>query len=227
MTTQHITKEHIDYLHEFCKKKDIRYVDLRIELVDHLCELVQEQWTKTPELNFYQAFDNVYKGFGIFGLMEIANAHENAMSKRYWQEVGLFFKRWITPPRFFLTTTVAALVFLLLDNVAQARAPLAIATLLVYLCSAVYNALQFFRNRKILKEENMLMGGFRRYVFLFVYFIWIFILQPITLHGNVTIINVPWLLTTLFMICILFARANYLLLEKSKSQLEELKLKLA
>ena len=91
MNAHDITKKHIDYLHTFCKKKDINYVDLRIELVDHLCELIQVEWEKNPNLGFRDAFHNVYKSFGIFGFMHIAEEHEKTMQKKYWREIWLFF----------------------------------------------------------------------------------------------------------------------------------------
>ena len=222
-----ITNEHIAYLHEFCKKKDVIYVDLRIELVDHLCELIQAEWEKNPRLSFRDAFHKVYKGFGIFGFMDIANQHEKSVQKKYWREIWLFFKKWITPPRVLLTITVSILLFYLLESIAFLRVPFMIGTGLIYFTSMGVNLYQFFRNKKVLNEQNMLMGGSRQGIGLFIYFFWFFILQPLTLHGEIVIAETPWLITALFMVCVLFTRANYLLMEKAKVQLEELKLKLA
>ncbi len=226
MNTHKITKEHIAYLHKFCKKKDVIYVDLRIELVDHLCELIQSEWEKNPQLSFRDAFHKVYKSFGIFGFMDIAAQHEKAVQKRYWKEIWLFFKKWITPPRILLTLTIALLVFFLLDNFVELRAPFMIGTGLIYVSSMGYNLFQFMRNKRILNEQNILMGGSRQGFGWLFYFLYLFILQPLTLHGNLDIIETPWLVTALFMLCILFARANYLLMERARTQLEDLKLKL-
>ena len=227
MEKREITKEHVAYLHEFCKKKDIRYVDLRIELVDHLCEMVKVEWQKNPHLSFRDAFHNVYRSYGIFGFNDVASEHEKTVQKRYWRELWLFFKKWITPPRVVLTIAVTLVVYFLLDFFPLLRKPLAIATALIYISSMVVHVVQFFQNKRILKEENILMGGSRQGFGWFFYFVYLFFLQPLTVHGNVVIIDTPWLITTLFMLVVLFSRANYLIMHQAKIQLEELKLKLA
>lgn len=227
MKIRDITKEQIDYLHAFCKKKDVIYVDLRIELVDHLCAMIQAEWAKNPQLSFRDAFHKVYKSFGIFGFMEIAEQHEKAVQKRYWKEIWLFFKKWITPPRVLLTVTVSALIYFLLHSFTFLALPMVIATASIYVASMGYHTFQYFRNKKILNEQNILMGGARQGFWWFFYFLYTFTLQPLTIYGHVNIIKAPGLITALFMICVLFARANYLLMERAKGQLEELKLKLA
>ena len=90
-------------------------MDLRIELVDHLTELVLVQQSKNPRLSFKDAFFAVYKSFGIFGFIDIAAKHENQMQKRYWLEIWDYFKTWFTPPKVFLTATISVGLYFLFD----------------------------------------------------------------------------------------------------------------
>jgi hypothetical protein len=227
MNSHEITKEHIAYLHAFCKKKDINYVDLRIELVDHLCELIQAEWAKTPNLSFRDAFHKVYKGFGIFGFMDIATQHEKTMQKRYWREIWLFFKKWITPPLIVVTILVSGFVYYLSDAFPYTRLPLVFVIFGLIVSSAILTFVQFKRNKRIMNEKNMLMGGVHTNFFWVYYIFYIIMLQPAWLNNTTEHLNEPWLLTSAFMITLLFSRANYLLLQKAKEQLEDLKLKLA
>lgn len=73
----------------------------------------------------------------------------------------------------------------------------------------------------------MLMGGVHTNFFWVYYFVYIVILQPIFLRNEYDHLDHPWLLAGTFIYVVLFSRANYLLLEKAKDQLEDLKLKLA
>jgi hypothetical protein len=227
MKTREITKEQVTYLHEFCKKKDIHYVDLRIELVDHLCELIQAEWEQNPSLSFRDAFHNVYKGFGIFGFMGIAEQHEKTMQKRYWREIWTFFKSWLTPPKVLLTAMLLLGVYFLCDAFAFIRLPLVWTTFSIILISGILSIAQFRRNRHILNEKNMLMGGVHTNFFWVYYIFYLVLLEPIWLRNSHENLEQPWLLAGTFVFIALFSRANYLLLEKARDQLEGLKLKLA
>ena len=227
--TNQITQEHIDYLHAFCKKKDILYIDLRIELVDHLCELIAQRWQQHPQESFKDAFHHVYKSFGIFGFMEIAAQHDKAMTKRYWREIWLFFKKWITPPLIIVTVLISGSIYYLCDTYQFIRLPLVMAIIGIIVASGILSVVQFKRNKRILQEKNMLMGGVHTNFFWVYYIFYTLILQPIWLGNGGTFehLNQPWLITSVFMFTLLFSRANYLLLERAKVQLEELKMKLA
>ena len=81
MTDRKLSDVELKYIDSFCKKKDIQYIDLRIELVDHLAELVLDYQDKHPNCSFRDAFHGVYKSFGIFGFLDIVKEHENQMLK--------------------------------------------------------------------------------------------------------------------------------------------------
>ena len=117
-TKRQIQAEELEYIFNFCKKKDIYYVDLRMELVDHLTSRVEAIWEKEPNLSFQEAFHKVYKSFGIFGLSTLAEEHGKIVSKKYWSLIKQEFKLWLKPPQVFAT-----LLFLVLTYFSLAAFP--------------------------------------------------------------------------------------------------------
>jgi len=222
-----LTAEELKYIDAFCKKKDIVYVDLRIELVDHLAELVLAYQEKHPNSSFRDAFHGVYKSFGIFGFMDIATQHQKQMEKRYWREIWKYTKTWITPPRVFLTLSAGTGIYFLADAVEISRVPLFFIGLALFVLSIVITTNQFLTNKKILEgEQSILMagaksGGFSIFGYLLLYLpmqgFWV---NPD--HNSDLIFN-PFYLS-IFIVCTsIFGLANYFLQEKAKTQLQELK----
>ena len=222
-----LTTEELKYIEAFCKKKDIVYVDLRIELVDHLAELVLAYQEKHANSSFRDAFHGVYKTFGIFGFMDIAKQHQKQMEKRYWREIWNYTKTWITPPRVFLTLSAGAGIYFLADAVESSRVPLFCIGLALYVLSIVLTINQFLNNKKILGgEQSVLMagaksGGFGIFSYLLLYLptqgFWIN-------HGHNSELIFHPIYLSIFIVCTcIFGLANYFLQEKAKAQLQELK----
>lgn len=106
-----LTQEQIQYLHQFCTKHYVRFYDLQLELVDHLANAIEQKMDENPKLNFEQALDEVYKGFGIFGFSRIVSERDLALRKKYQKSFWKYFLSYFTPPRLALTF----LIFLALN----------------------------------------------------------------------------------------------------------------
>lgn len=61
------TEAEIRYLFQFLNKKGVKYLDVKVELLDHLAEGLEECWRKQPGLPIELAANEVYQTFGIFG----------------------------------------------------------------------------------------------------------------------------------------------------------------
>ena len=220
--SKNLSAEELRFIDGFCKKKDIKYVDLRIELVDHLAELVLARQEKFPNENFKDAFYAVYKSYGIFGFLDVAQEHESQMQKRYWREIWRYTKQWLTPPKVVLTFALSIGLYFILDTFEALRYPSLILLLALFGLSIGLTVMQFLRNKKILNgEQSILMGGAHQGFFWFIY---VFMQIPLRLVLRGDELNLhPGLLTPMLVLTIIFGLANYFLQEKAKTQLEELK----
>ncbi len=79
-----LTENQIEELYKFTRKHYVDHYDVQTELVDHLANDIEEIWEENPNLSFEQARDKSFKKFGIFGFMDVVEAKQKQMNKRYW-----------------------------------------------------------------------------------------------------------------------------------------------
>lgn len=151
-----VTKEEVAKLHRICKRKDILYLDLRIEFVDHLCELMEAHWQKHPNDSFDQAFLVVYRNFGIYGFMEVSEEHGKVMSKRYHREIMLFMKEWLSVPKIFATLSLLALTYFLCERL-EAHTVIATISAVLVISTVVYSLLKRQDYKKSLEGDETIL----------------------------------------------------------------------
>ena len=110
-----LTENHIDQLYKFTRKHYVYFYDVQSELVDHLANDIEEIWVEKPSLSFEQARDTSFKKFGIFGFMDVIEAKQKQMNKRYMKILWRFFKEWFTLPKFVITSSIFLVLFYILQ----------------------------------------------------------------------------------------------------------------
>ncbi|MCT4666208.1 MAG: hypothetical protein N4A45_13365 [Flavobacteriales bacterium] len=111
-----VNREEIQKIEAFLEKKDIVYYDLKIELIDHICQVIESKWEKNPEITFEHAFHEVYKSFGIFGFSEILEEREKALKKHYWKITFKELLKWFRIPQISLVFLVGFAIFQILKS---------------------------------------------------------------------------------------------------------------
>lgn len=101
-----LTQNHIEELYKFTCKHYVEYYDVQTELVDHLANDIEEISLENPNLSFEQARDNSFKKFGIFGFLNVVQAKEVQMTKKYLKIILKFVKEWFKTPKILLTLTL-------------------------------------------------------------------------------------------------------------------------
>lgn len=169
-----ISEEELRYIDDFCKKRDIQYLDLRLELVDHIAERVSELLTNKPELSFSEAFNLVYKSFGIYGLTDIAAGHQNIMMTNYWTKVWQLFKPWVSPPRIVITLLFSYGLYELFSSIGSWLNYISVLPMALFVISKVYSIIALKKTKRSLNgEKTMLMGGVMTNLFWGGYFLFI------------------------------------------------------
>ncbi|MGK0449170.1 MAG: hypothetical protein ACJA2M_002974 [Polaribacter sp.] len=108
-----LTKTHIEELYKFTRKHFVEHYDVQTELVDHLANDIEEIWVTQQHLSFQEARDKSFKKFGIFGFMDVVEAKQKQMNKRYWKIILRFAKEWFSVPKV-LTTSIVFLSFFII-----------------------------------------------------------------------------------------------------------------
>ncbi len=110
-----LTQTNIEQLYKFTRQHYVEHYDVQTELVDHLANDIEEIWVTQPHLSFIDARDKSFKKFGIFGFMDVIEAKQKQMSKRYTKIILRFVKEWYTVPQIIVTLSIFFLVYAVLN----------------------------------------------------------------------------------------------------------------
>ncbi|MDB0038562.1 hypothetical protein N9E89_02905 [Polaribacter sp.] len=109
-----LTTPQIEDLFKFTRKHFVYHYDVQSELVDHLANDIEEIWNEKPYLSFKDARDTSFKKFGIFGFMDVIEAKQKQMNKRYRSILWRFFREWFTMPKVMTTLAVFLSLYMVL-----------------------------------------------------------------------------------------------------------------
>jgi hypothetical protein len=113
------------------------------ELVDHLANDIEDIWQAQPNLSFQDARDTSFKKFGIFGFMDVIEAKQKQMNKRYRKILWRFFREWFTMPKLAVTSSTFLIIFFFF------KLPHSKYILLgALLCLAIFDLTRQYRSRK-------------------------------------------------------------------------------
>lgn len=222
-----LTNSQIDLLYKFTKKHYVYHYDVQTELVDHLANDIEEIWEEHPNLSFEDARQKSFKKFGIFGFMDVVEAKQKQMNKRYRKILWRFFKEWFTLPKIVITLTIFLSLFFFFQI--QYSEYFLLGILFILVGFDLFNQTKARRNqKKKVKNEDIVflledMIGQTRGVFSWLVFINIF--NTINAFKiSFSSIENHWLLLISFsatLIILLFYVTAYLIPEKAEELLIE------
>jgi len=228
MEARKITKEEIKLLDAFCKKKDVIYVDLRLEIVDHLADSMEELWEENPEMSFQKALQTVYKRFGIFGFLDVVGEHQNRMTKRYMKLFWKTIVEVVAWPRIVGFVLMSLALYQSMITFYDMRFVGKILFAAVLIMGTFVNLYKYFQNKKILDSEfTVLMKSPIQIIAMILYGAVQVILRPRYWSAEgVQSEYAPLILTILIMISLLFFLTNLVIQYKTEEELVELKKRL-
>tara|TARA_B110001450_G_scaffold142535_1_gene133473 strand:+ start:3574 stop:4281 length:708 start_codon:yes stop_codon:yes gene_type:complete len=222
-----LTETQIDELYKFTRKHYVYHYDIQSELVDHLANDIEEIWVSQPHLSFQDACDKSFKKFGIFGFMDVIEAKQKQMNKRYRNIMWRFLKEWFTLPK--VTTTIVLFFSIFFVLKIQFSEYLLLGTLFVFV---VFNFINQFRNRKTQKQKKEkkekiflleAMIGHTKGGFTGITIINLFNFVNLS-RVNFSSLEIHWSIIvslTATLLCILFYVINYIIPQKAEELLEE------
>ncbi|WP_445748152.1 hypothetical protein [Polaribacter sp.] len=110
-----LTQTHIEELYKFTRQHYVYHYDVQTELVDHLANDIEAIWLENPKLSFEQARDQSFKKFGIFGFMDVIEAKQKQLGKKYNKILFRFMKEWFSIPKIMITLLIFGFFYSLLN----------------------------------------------------------------------------------------------------------------
>ncbi|MDQ7916563.1 hypothetical protein RBU60_03170 [Mesonia sp. MT50] len=111
------SQEQLERLFQFTNQHFVDYYDVQLELVDHLANAIEEQWQENPEKDFETALQEEFKKFGVFGFLEVVEARQIAMQKRYYQLMWKEAKEFLKLPKVFMTAACFMIIFTMITTI--------------------------------------------------------------------------------------------------------------
>lgn len=90
-----LTLQQVGEIKNFIQSRGITFLDVQMEVLDHVASAVEEKMTAEVQLEFKDSLKQTHASFGIFGLSTIEDAIVNGMERRFrkvfWQKISSFF----------------------------------------------------------------------------------------------------------------------------------------
>jgi hypothetical protein len=222
-----LTNSQIDNLYKFTRQHYVYHYDVQTELVDHLANDIEEIWQAQPDLSFINARDKSFKKFGVFGFMDVIEAKQKQMNKRYWKILLRFAKEWFTLPKI-ITTALIFLGFFIVLQIPYSEYIL-LGTLLIVI---IFEMIMIYKVRKERKKKEKTnekiflleeMIGTTKNGFTVMALVNLFNIINLTNFNflemeTYLLVIISFILTVL---CILFYVSNYVIPEKAEELLQE------
>ncbi|HUH26068.1 MAG TPA: hypothetical protein VLY87_05540 [Flavobacterium sp.] len=146
-----LTSEQIDQLFAFTQKHYVEHYDIQVELVDHLANSIEEQWSENPTISFDDALHIEFKKFGVFGFTGLVEQKQAELYKYYKKLIWKQVLQFISIPKVVLTVCLYFVLFSLIKYFQSSSE--AILGILVFL-SVFYMIFDGFRFSRQMKKNQ-------------------------------------------------------------------------
>jgi len=143
-----VTSLQIERLFQFTDQHFVDYYDVQLELVDHLANAIEEQWQENSDKDFETALQEEFKKFGVFGFLEVVEARQAAMQKRYHQLMWKEAKEFLKLPKVVILATAFLVSFTLITQITYGVYIL----IGILLCLVILFSLRLYKNNKEIKR---------------------------------------------------------------------------
>ena len=101
-----LNETQVKSLYRFTRQHFVEHYDIQSELVDHLANGIENQWTENPNISFDDALSNEFKKFGIYGFSEIVEKQQSVLTRKYLRTILGFIKEWFKFPKLCFTVFI-------------------------------------------------------------------------------------------------------------------------
>jgi len=93
-----LSKQQLEHLRPFIRQQGFTAVDLQMEIIDHVACSIEEKMGEDPAVTFEEALQQTHAEFGVFGFRTLKEAMTNSLRKKYFRQMSLELKQWLSFP---------------------------------------------------------------------------------------------------------------------------------
>lgn len=156
-----LTKAHIQELYRFVATQDVKHYDLQTELVDHLANGIEKQWSINPEKSFEEVKMQEFQKFGAVGFSDVIKKHDKALSKKYKKIISRFFMEYFKLPKIIGTISSIAILFYCLRFLPEEPYVLSMFTVSIFFMIILLTHILSTINNRIIYKRKVKKSGKR------------------------------------------------------------------
>lgn len=156
-----LSQYQVDQLFDFVRSKNVRYIDVQYEIVDHLASSIEIAMQNNPSLTFEQALRQAYSKFPVTGFSHWV-AHQEKLLWRYWNKtlISAFLQYLFTPKNFLVAVCMTLSTLYIISQIPYALLWLAMVTIVYHV--ATYGGRKKMLSNVLPKGSNSLfVSSFR------------------------------------------------------------------
>ena len=98
-----ITKEQLTQIDNYLTICNIKYEDVKNELVDHFASVIEVKLQENPNLDFHQELENIHKNFGENGFKDLLDEKTKSVTKQFYKQSFLELQSFFSIPKIILS----------------------------------------------------------------------------------------------------------------------------
>ncbi len=153
-----LTAEQLEEVKTFVRSSDIKYIDVQMELLDHVACKVEDILERNPAQHIADALQQIKTDFGYHGFRDFQESFTKSVMKQnrnyYWEVL----KEWFYMPKLLNTILVSVFLFLFFKTLgvkwASLSAAYGIAALALFVGGKTF--LRYLKCRRLLRMKHVL-----------------------------------------------------------------------
>jgi hypothetical protein len=109
-----ISKEQLLQIDKYMYACGIKFYDVRIEIVDHFANILEQKLEEDPALNFKQEIVNIHKNFSDSGFSKLLKEKTKWVTKKFYKQTLKHFIAFFKLPKIILSATLFCVLYLLM-----------------------------------------------------------------------------------------------------------------
>jgi len=116
-----LNRQQLEHIRTFIRQQGFTALDLQMEIIDHVACSIEKKMGENPALTFEEALQQTHAAFGVSGFSELKAAMSKSLREKYFGQMSLELKRWLSFPAVLVVGGFALLLYQLFFLIATPR----------------------------------------------------------------------------------------------------------
>lgn len=168
-----LTKQQIQEIDSYLIACGVKWYDVRIELVDHFANTLEEKLEENPALDFKKAIISVHRKFGNEGFKKLLETKTKAVEKQFYKQLFKYLKSFFKFPKIIISISVFYVLTLIMNYIPNKEYFFGGLTAVLFLVVIVL-LIRITSEKRIKKESFLILNRTNLFLQLFNFLVILF-----------------------------------------------------